>query len=70
MLIIVQMIWQWPITASMLYINQDSLSLFQCFNEFYRIITHNHGKFVFKTYMIMPYIYITFVLCFVQHIVL
>ena len=29
MLIIVQLTWQWPITASMLYINLDSLPLFR-----------------------------------------
>ena len=33
MLIIVQLTWQWPITASMLYINLDSLPLFQCFDK-------------------------------------
>ena len=32
MLIIVQLTWQWPITALMLYINLHRLQLFQCFD--------------------------------------
>ena len=35
MLIIVQLTLQWPITASMLYINLGSLPLFQSFDKIF-----------------------------------
>ena len=69
MLIIVRSIWQWSITASMLYINLDRLPLFQCFDEFYCIITHYHVNCFQNLYDHALYI-CYFILCFVKQVVI